>query len=86
METNDRYGMNADFAISVAMATPEETELIAKYSTELNTYMSELFANLISGAWSFDDWDSYEAQMNELHLQDMLKVYQDLYNRYAENG
>lgn len=86
LETNDRYGMNADFAISVAMATPEETELIAKYSTELNTYMSELFANLISGAWSFDDWDSYEAQMNELHLQDMLKVYQDLYNRYAENG
>ena len=43
--------------------------------------MDELFSNLISGNWSLDNYDQYVQQMNDMGLQELVTVYQNLYNK-----
>lgn len=59
-----------------ALATAEETEILAEYTTDLSTYSRELAANLALGRASLDDWDSYIEELQELGLDEILAVRQ----------
>ena len=63
------------------MPDDAETEVLDMYETDLYTYMDELFANLLSGAWSLDDYDAYVEEMYAYGLQEMLDVQQARYDR-----
>ena len=43
--------------------------------------MNELFANLIAGNYSLDDYAGYVEQMNGLGLEKVLAIYQGMYDR-----
>lgn len=68
-------------AAMCSISTEEEAELIADYTTDLETYMSELATKLVLGEKSFDDWDSYLKDMEKLGLSKVLEVYQSRYDR-----
>lgn len=75
------YNMNTDLEMIAPMATVEEAEIVDMYKDDLYTYMDELFANLIKGAWSTADYESYKEELYSLGLQEMIDVYQAQYDR-----
>lgn len=64
-----------------AIGTPEESELVAEYKTNLETYMNELASKLVMGERSFEDWDTYLKEMQALGLDEILAVLQARYER-----
>ena len=63
------------------MATTEEAEILDTYETDLYTYMDELFANLLSGVYSLDDYQTYVDELYMYGLQEVLDVQQARYDR-----
>ena len=75
------YNMNGDLTMIAPMLTLEEAEVLDFYQTDLYTYMDELFANLLSGSWSLDDYDTYVQQLYDYGLQEVWDVCQARYDR-----
>ena len=68
----------------MAIATDEQNARKAALTTDLSTYSSELVTDFILGRASFDDWDQYIAQMQELGLDELIEMrqakgYEDLF-------
>lgn len=80
-EELQQYNMNGDLTMIAPMATSAEAEVLDFYQTDLYTYMDELFANLLSGVWSLDDYDMYVEELNNYGLQEVLAVCQARYDR-----
>ena len=60
----------------------EQSELVNK--PDLVTYMEESELKFIKGSMSFDKWDDYVATCKKLGIDDLQKVYQQVYdNVYA---
>lgn len=75
------YNMNGDLTMILPMATAEEAEELEFYENELYTYMNELFANLLSGNYALEDYSSYLDTLYAAGLQQMLDIYQGMYDR-----
>lgn len=75
------YNMNNDLSMILPMMSAEDADVVGYYQNDLYTYMDELFANLISGNWSMQDYDKYVKQMKAMGLDELLAVYQNLYNK-----
>ena len=61
---------------------PEENEILTLYRADIDKLWSETVANWISGNGDVDaEWDAYVANMNALHLDEVLAVYQAQYDR-----
>lgn len=74
-----------------AMATEEESEIIAKYEAQINTYVNELILDLVIGEKSLDNLDQYIAELESIGLKEYVAVYEAQYARYqaitaAANG
>lgn len=78
------YNMNTDLEMIAPMATVEEAEVVSMYKDDLYTYMDELFANLITGKWSLDDYEEYKQELYDLGIMEMLEVYQAQYDRIVK--
>lgn len=68
-------------AAVLPLSTEEESEIIADYSTDLTTYMSEVSMKLVLGEKSFDDWDSYLEDLQAMGVEEVLEAYQARYDR-----
>ena len=55
----------------------EAQNRISEITPDLFTYMNELNENLITGAWSLDDWDDYMAELKRLGLDEVLAIYDE---------
>ncbi len=75
------YNMNNDLSMILPMMSVEDADIVGFYQNDLYTFMDELFSNLISGNWSLDNYDQYVQQMNDMGLQELVTVYQNLYNK-----
>lgn len=75
---------NAEDALC-ALSTEEESETIADYKTDLETYMSELAIKMVMGEKSFENRDEYIKEMQKMGLDELLAVYQARYER-AQNA
>lgn len=65
----------------------EAQEISTTYYTDINKYVTSCEARFISGDMDLAQWDEYLANLESMHLQDYLKVYQDAYVEYqALNG
>lgn len=65
--------------------TEEENETISKYQTDLDTYVQEMFLKFLTGREPLENFDSYVAYLDELHLQELLAVKQAAYDRYMSH-
>lgn len=65
------------------IATAEETEELALYQTDLDTYIKDSIARWICGQQDIDaTWDEYLAQCEKLGEKKVLAVKQAQYDRY----
>ena len=52
--------------------------------TCIETYENEMIDKFIMGVEPLDHFDAYAAQVESMGLKDVLKVYQDAYDRYMK--
>ena len=62
--------------------TAEEAAEIARYSTNLKTTADEWAMNFVIGAVSFDQWDTYIAEMEAMGANEALAINQAALDRY----
>lgn len=60
----------------------DQTDELAKYGSDLETYLSENYLAFIDGSKPLSEWDAYEAQLHEIGLDEVLAVYQEAYDAY----
>lgn len=62
--------------------TFEESEEMNFYWTDMQAYIKENIAAFIVGTRSLDEWDAYVAEFNALGLEEYMKIYNTMYERY----
>ena len=64
----------------------KEAEVQTRCKTDLITYLQTMRVAFITGEANIDaDWDSYQASIQAMGLNDLLAVEQSAYDRYAVN-
>lgn len=74
-------GIFPDFAVTFS---DEESEIIARYETDVATYRDEMMLKFITGQESLDDdnFAKYVETLNKFGLDKLMEVYQTAYDRY----
>ena len=70
------------YKMPLLLPTEEESDVMAKYTTEVNTYAEEMYIKYLIGAESLDTFDAYVDKLYELGLQTVIDTYQTIYDRY----
>lgn len=65
----------------MASATDEEREIVNEFSTDLDTYASELITNIILGRQSIDELEAGIKVMEEMGLTTYINIQQARYDR-----
>ena len=60
----------------------DQSAEVAKYRTDLATYIAENYGSFIIGSKSFDEWQNYQDTLDQLGRQEVLAVYQEAYDDY----
>ena len=68
---------------TLAFTNDEQSVINEKY-TEIETYVNEMIDKFIMGVEPLDHFDAFAAQVESMGLADVLKAYQDAYNRYMK--
>lgn len=66
-----------------ATLTTEEAEELASYQTDITTYVEEMVMKFITGAESFDNYESYRETLKSLGVEKLIANYQAAYDRYC---
>lgn len=67
--------------------TVAETDELSGLKSALSTYITESFANFISGSMDIDDdevWDNYIATLEGMNIERVIEIYQGCYERYLD--
>ena len=67
-------------------STTEEQNVISQYLVDITTYVEEMNVAFITGTTDLDSFDSYLSTLNNMGLQDLLKVRQDQYKRFLKSN
>ena len=51
----------------------------------MNTLVSEMEAQFISGNTSLDEWDSYQQQLKDFGIEKAIQMMQKAYDKYMQN-
>jgi putative aldouronate transport system substrate-binding protein len=62
--------------------TLEETETINEYISDIQALTSEQTAKWLVDGGIDEGWDSYVSQLDNIGLQEVVKAWQDAYDRY----
>jgi len=62
--------------------TLEEQSEYTRISTDINTYIDEMFIKFVVGEESIDNYDKFVARLKEMGIDKLLKINQDALNRY----
>lgn len=65
------------------MFTNEENELRPTITTDIDKYVESTRAHWITEGGIDKGWDEYVKKLNTMGLKELMKIYQDAYNRYA---
>lgn len=68
-----------------AAFTQEEQDIYDQYSPDLLTYMSEHALAFLMGQESLDNLPEFKQTLRDLHIQDIIDVYQTAYDRMMAN-
>jgi putative aldouronate transport system substrate-binding protein len=62
--------------------TPEETDLVSRYKTDLETYSREMITKFIAGVEPIEKFDEFVDQMEKMKVNELIGVYQDAVSRF----
>lgn len=65
--------------------TSEEQKRLNVVKTDIKTYVEQMEAKFIVGQEPFTKWDDYVNTIKKMGLDEMLKIYQDAYDRWNKN-
>ena len=63
--------------------TNEQTDTLAKYGSDLETYLSENYLAFVDGSKPMSEWDAYVSALDGIGLAKILAVYQEAYDAYV---
>jgi putative aldouronate transport system substrate-binding protein len=63
-------------SVNFSFKTDEENVVLRSYLSDLETYMDENLYSFIMGSRPLSEWDAYLEQLNDMHLDEVLAVYQ----------
>ncbi|PAV31151.1 ABC transporter substrate-binding protein [Virgibacillus profundi] len=70
---------------SAFIYTKEETDTLASVGTDIDKYVEEMRDKFISGDASFDEWDAYVKNIEQMGLEEYMGVKDSAYERYMNN-
>lgn len=74
-----------DYVVSSSIAlTAAEQTTVDSYMDDIRTYVSENALMFVMGVRSLDEYDDYTAQLDTMHIDECVKVYQDAVDRYNQ--
>ncbi len=59
----------------------EDQELVSQYKTQIDTVVQENIQKFILGQRPLSDWDKFQAELAKLPIKELLKIYEDAYNK-----
>ena len=62
--------------------TAEDSTRAGELTASISTYVDEMAIQFITGQANFNTWDSYVARVNAIGVPELLKIYQETYDRY----
>lgn len=65
--------------------TEEETDFLQSTGKDIESYINETEAKLITGEIPFSEWESYVEKVQSLGVDQYIEVYQAAYERYKNN-
>lgn len=65
--------------------TQDETEKLNSVGSDIEKYVDESFARLVTGDIPISNWNKYVEKLKKMGLEDYLKIQQDAYDRYRKN-
>ena len=65
--------------------TTEENDRVSEILSSLTTYINESTQRFIVGDMPFSEWDNYVSELDNIGLEEYLKVVQKAYDRYRKN-
>lgn len=65
-----------------AYMSAEQVSIISSLQADLNTYVDQMIARFIVGDEPFDHWDTYVETVNKMNIDQLIDVYQDVYDSY----
>ena len=80
---NDTTMPKSDFPKDFVSFTTEESETIAQYQSDIDTYVTESLAKLITGDLDVDkDYDAFVSQPEAMNAGEIKNIYQTAYDRF----
>ena len=77
------YMTKYDFPSKLLKFTEDETYVISNKLSDIDTYCKEMEVKFITGLVDIEtEWDTYLQNLEKMGLNDLVKVYQDAYNRW----
>ena len=62
--------------------TEEESIKLGTYAQDIVNYATENVVKFITGEKSLSEWDAYVAELNNMPVEDYIKINQDAYDRW----
>ena len=59
----------------------EGNQKISEYNTSLNTFVTENIQKFIIGQRPLSEWDSFQKELSELPVDELLAIYEEAYNK-----
>lgn len=64
--------------------TPEQSDEIAQYASDIKEYVKKQTAAFITGGGIEEGWDNYVNQVKQMGLERLLTIYQEAYDQYNQ--
>lgn len=77
--------VNAEFArdtFPVCSYTSEQLEELATISTDIRSYVEQMYANWVVNGTIDAEWEGYVQQLNAMNLERYVAIYKDAYEAY----
>lgn len=62
--------------------TEEESIKLGTYAQDIVNYATENVVKFITGEKRLSEWDAYVAELNNMPVEDYIKINQDAYDRW----
>lgn len=66
---------NYQLPLAMTYASDEQTAILEMYQETLNTHINETMAKFISGERSLDEWDDFQAELEEMGINEIANMY-----------
>lgn len=79
------YNVPAEEVFPQVFFTMDEVEKIASLETDIKAYVDQCYADWIVHGGVEEDWDGYLKKLDQMHVQEYVKIYSDAYHRFMNS-